>query len=177
MSLPAASQEPKILEEYVGGPTAIVTTDNTDRDSIDTATDPETQREAARQNNPNGFSNPEGGVNVAAAEAQFAELQRHLSGISQTSRKLSKTQSRQSHHKKAIDEKDIEHAASSDSTDEDDRFDLEETLHGAHAADQESGIRPKHIGVLWEGLTVSGVGGVTNFVKTVCSLKSWRYTC
>lgn len=33
-------------------------------------------------------------------------------------------------------------------------------------AEQESGIRSKHIGVVWENLTVSGTGGVTNFVKT-----------
>lgn len=33
-------------------------------------------------------------------------------------------------------------------------------------AEQESGLRPKHIGVIWENLTVSGTGGVTNFVKT-----------
>jgi len=33
-------------------------------------------------------------------------------------------------------------------------------------AEQESGIRSKHIGVIWENLTVSGTGGVTNFVKT-----------
>jgi ATP-binding cassette subfamily G (WHITE) protein 2 (SNQ2) len=33
-------------------------------------------------------------------------------------------------------------------------------------AEQESGIKSKHIGVVWENLTVSGAGGVTNFVKT-----------
>jgi ATP-binding cassette subfamily G (WHITE) protein 2 (SNQ2) len=33
-------------------------------------------------------------------------------------------------------------------------------------AEQESGIKSKHIGVIWENLTVSGTGGVTNFVKT-----------
>jgi len=33
-------------------------------------------------------------------------------------------------------------------------------------AERESGIRPKTIGVIWENLTVSGTGGVTNFVKT-----------
>jgi ATP-binding cassette subfamily G (WHITE) protein 2 (SNQ2) len=171
MSLPAASHEPKVLDEYIGGPSTGATTNASDRTSIDTATDLETQREVARQNNPNGFSNPSGGVDVAGAEAQFAELQRHLSGISQTSRKLSRTQSRQSHANKGISEKDVEHAPSSGSADEEDRFDLEETLHGAHAAEEESGIRPKHIGVIWDGLTVSGVGGVTNFVKTVCWLE------
>jgi ATP-binding cassette subfamily G (WHITE) protein 2 (SNQ2) len=171
MSLPAASHDTKVLEEYTRGPSTGATTNTSDRTSIDTATDLETKREVARQNNPNGFSNPSGGVDVAGAEAQFAELQRHLSGISQTSRKLSRTQSRQS-AKQGISEKDIENAPSSSSADEEDRFDLEETLHGAHAADEESGIRPKHIGVVWNGLTVSGVGGVTNFVKTVWKLQS-----
>jgi ABC-type multidrug transport system ATPase subunit len=33
-------------------------------------------------------------------------------------------------------------------------------------AEKESGIKSKHIGVIWQELTVSGTGGVTNFVKT-----------
>jgi ATP-binding cassette subfamily G (WHITE) protein 2 (SNQ2) len=86
-----------------------------------------------------------------------------LSGISQHSRHLSRTQSRQS--KKGFGEKDVERATSSEETEEE-PFDLESTLRGNQAAEVESGIRPKHIGVVWENLTVSGTGGVTNFVRT-----------
>ncbi|KAH7330366.1 ABC-2 type transporter-domain-containing protein [Rhexocercosporidium sp. MPI-PUGE-AT-0058] len=150
---------PKALEEA-----PIDDSNNTTRTSIDTATDAEVQRENVRHANPNGFSSINSGINVEAAEAEFATLQRELSGISQTSRRLSRTQSRQS--KKGVSEKDVEQLASEDSTTDDEAFDLESTLRGNHNAEQESGLRPKHIGVIWDNLTVSGNGGVTNFVKT-----------
>ncbi|KAH7383618.1 ABC-2 type transporter-domain-containing protein [Cadophora sp. MPI-SDFR-AT-0126] len=152
-------QSPKALEE-----SPIDTSNNTARNSIDTATDPEVQRENVRHANPNGFSSTNTGIDVKAAEAEFATLQRELSGISQTSRRLSRTQSRQS--KKGASEKDVEQVASEDSTTEEEAFDLESTLRGNHHAERESGLRPKHIGVIWDNLTVSGTGGVTNFVKT-----------
>ncbi|RDL41763.1 Uncharacterized protein BP5553_01742 [Venustampulla echinocandica] len=139
---------------------------NTVRASTDTITDPEIERENARNSNPNGFVGTGGGVNVEAAEAEFETLNRQLSGISQASRRLSKTQSRQSKHKAAFTEGDIEKGRSSGSSSSEEPFDLATTLRGNHAAERESGIRPKHIGVIWDGLTVFGNGGVTNFVKT-----------
>ncbi|KAI1087230.1 ABC-2 type transporter-domain-containing protein [Rostrohypoxylon terebratum] len=127
--------------------------------SNSTATvDPEEQRETARQNNPNGFSRVNSGVSVEQAEADFAELQRELSGLSRASR----TRSRK--------ETDVEKGhASIDSPESDDSaeiFDLEATLRGDLAAEREAGIKPKHIGVYWDGLTVKGMGGTANFVKT-----------
>lgn len=65
-----------------------------------------------------------------------------------------------------ISEKDIEKSSSEDSVTNGEQFDLEATLHGTHKAEEESGIRPKHLGVVWDKLTVSGAGGSTNFVKT-----------
>lgn len=50
--------------------------------------------------------------------------------------------------------------------DDDDDFDLENVLRGAQRADEEAGIRPKHMGVVWDGLTVRAGGGVANLVKT-----------
>ncbi|KUJ20599.1 uncharacterized protein LY89DRAFT_579567 [Mollisia scopiformis] len=147
---------PKALEESTTGAAP-----TTARTSIDTATDTESIRENVRHANPNGFSSTSQGVNIKAAEAEFATLQRELSGISQASRKLSRTQSR-----KVASEKDVEKTASDGSTTEEEPFDLEHVLRGNHTAEQESGIRSKHIGVVWENLTVSGTGGVTNFVKT-----------
>ncbi|CZR61096.1 protein SNQ2 [Phialocephala subalpina] len=146
---------PKALEETPTG-----TAPTTIRSSIDTAADSESIRENARRENPNGFSTIEG-VNIKAAEAEFATLQRELSGISQASKRLSRSQSR-----KGVSEKDVEKSASDGSTTEDETFDLENVLRGDHTAEQESGIRSKKIGVIWENLTVSGTGGVTNFVKT-----------
>ncbi|KAH8665800.1 ABC-2 type transporter-domain-containing protein [Tricladium varicosporioides] len=130
------------------------------RSSTDTIEDAEAQREHARNSNPGGFTRTNTGVDVKAAEAEFLGLQRELSGISQTSRRLSRTQSKQ----KNLTEKDVEKTASEE--EEEEPFNLEDTLRGNHAAEQDSGIRSKHIGVVWDGLTVSGTGGVTNFVKT-----------
>jgi ATPase subunit of ABC transporter with duplicated ATPase domains len=138
---------------------------NTIRTSAETVADAEAQRENARHNNPNGFVQPESGVDVKAAEAEFATLQRELSGISQTSRRLSRTQSKQStKHKGTVG--DVEKAVTSESSSEGEQFDLESTLRGNQQAEKDSGIRSKHIGVIWDGLSVSGTGGVTNFVKT-----------
>lgn len=157
---------PKALDE---SPTAL----HAGRTSIDTIstisdsnTDPEKHRENVRAANPSGFVVNDSGINVKAAEAEFAELQRELSGISQASRRLSRTQSKQSARKGKSIDKDVEKTASSTSASDDEQFDLEGTLRGNQAAERDSGIRSKHIGVVWEGLTVSGTGGVTNFVKT-----------
>jgi len=162
------SYEKEIYEDigrtHVESPIASVA--RTSIGSIDTIADPEDpekQRETKRHANPNGFSRTETGINVKAAEAEFAELQRELSGISQTSKKLAKSKSRESSRKGNHDE---EKGTVSESTSDDEPFDLESTLRGNQAAEIESGIRPKHIGVVWDGLTVRGRGGVTNFVKT-----------
>ena len=45
------------------------------------------------------------------------------------------------------------------------QFDLEATLRDKQAAEEDSGIKSKRIGVLWENLTVSGTSS-TNSVKT-----------
>ncbi|XXG95582.1 hypothetical protein Hte_001849 [Hypoxylon texense] len=121
-------------------------------------TDLEEQREIARQNNPNGFSRIHTGVSVEQAEADFAELQRELSGLSRASR----TQSR----KGGDIEKGVQSIESPESDGSVDIFDLETTLRGGLDAEREAGIKPKHIGVYWDGLTVKGMGGTTNFVKT-----------
>jgi hypothetical protein len=132
------------------------------RFSEDTMNDAEKQRVDSRQNNPNGFTTSIGGVSVEGAEAEFAELQRELTGLSEKSRR-SRRQSFHSAHNK---ETDVEVAAAANTDAEDVPFDLESTLRGNKAIDEEHGIRSKRIGVIWEGLTVTGQGGVTNFVKT-----------
>ncbi len=100
----------------------------TARDSIDTVASSEAQREKARSTNPNGFSRIQSGVDVKAAEAEFADLQRELSRISQASRKqFSRVQSRKS--VKAVSEKDVEKEGTSDEGTLDE-FDLEQTLRG-----------------------------------------------
>ena len=101
------------------------------------------------------------GVSVVRAEAEFAELSRELSGISKNSR-LERSVSRRSRRSKNERDVDIEKVGTRASQ----RFDLESALRGQREMDMEVGIRSKRIGVLWENLTVSGLGGVRNYVKT-----------
>lgn len=106
-----------------------------------------------------GLQRTQSGVDVERAEKDFAELSRELTSLS---RRMSRTHSRASAPRPANDpEKAV---SSSDGTSED-AFDLEETLHGSREADSEAGIKPKYIGVIWDNLTVRGIGGVKNFVK------------
>ena len=123
-------ESPKALEESPISPAT-----NTARTSVDTVTDSETARENARNRNHNGFARTTSGVNVKAAEEEFATLQRELSGISQTSRQLSRTKSsasRVSRHRKGLGEKDVERVGTSDESTEGEQFDLEHTLRGNH---------------------------------------------
>ncbi|KAJ2991707.1 hypothetical protein NUW58_g2420 [Xylaria curta] len=117
----------------------------------------EDQRENARQSNPNGFSRVNTGISIEQAEADFAELQREISGLSRASRVSSR---------RANDpEKGIKGEATGSET-SGEEFDLEQVLRGDLAAEREAGIKPKHIGVYWDGLTVKGMGGITNYVQT-----------
>ncbi|KAI1291432.1 ABC-2 type transporter [Xylaria venustula] len=126
--------------------------------SIPTSSDSsEEQRENARQSNPNGFSSVTAGISVERAQADFAELQREISGLSRASRQHS--------HRGDDPEKGMKGESTGSETSEED-FDLEQVLRGGLAAEQEAGIKPKHIGVYWDGLTVKGMGGVTNYVQT-----------
>ena len=101
------------------------------------------------------------GVDVVRAQAEFAELSREFSNISQHNRESSRT----SNHKSDANLQDIEKEAAS-SAEDDERFNLEETLRGHRQLDIETGIKSKEIGVLWENLTASGLGGTKSFVKT-----------
>lgn len=111
-----------------------------------------------------GYSNVEGGVNIERAEAEFAELSKELSRTSQLSRRITRTQSRQ----KGDAIPDVEKAPESEGSD-DEPFDLEVVLRGNKSEEEAAGIKSKHIGVVWDNLTVSGIGGVKNYVKVSCS--------
>lgn len=107
------------------------------------------------------YSGYKGGVNVSQAEADFAELNRELSRASHVSRRASRISS---HHKDGTGV-DIEKAGESDISSEE-PFDLERVLRGNRDEEEAAGIKSKHLGVIWEGLTVRGIGGVKNYVKT-----------
>jgi hypothetical protein len=82
----------------------------------------------------------QGGVDVEQAEQEFSELNRQFSSSHQA-RRLSQQASRVS---KSGATADVEKAVSSTETDE--SWDLETALHGQHAAEEEAGIKDKHIG-------------------------------
>lgn len=110
---------------------------------------------------------PSDGVNVKKAEAEFAELSKEFSHSSNHHDRLSRQQSKQSRHggSKLKDEEKTVGVSASESDDTKTPFDLEATLRGNKGEEEASGIKSKRIGVVWEDLTVSGVGGVKNYVK------------
>lgn len=116
-------------------------------------------REEARRNNPDGTANTLTSVSVEQAEADFAQLQRELSNFSRPSR-------RQSRGKTGDLEAGQVGGSASSEEEQGTQFDLESALRGNLDAEREAGIRPKHIGVYWDGLTVRGFGDKTNYVKT-----------
>ncbi|KAJ2898271.1 putative brefeldin a resistance protein [Zalerion maritima] len=121
--------------------------------SASSITDQENSLREIHSNNPNGFSAIHTGVSVHRAEADFAQLQRELSGISRAA-----SNGRHGNHGK-----DPEKGYGAG---DEEPFDLEAALRGDLNAEREAGIRPKHIGVYWDGLTVKGMGGARNFVET-----------
>jgi len=106
-------------------------------------------------------------VSVAEAEAQFAELSRQLSGLSEKS-KISKKTSHGSmlSRDSGLMGKDLEKEQATSADSEEESWDLEQTLRGTKEEYVASGIKSKRVGVIWDNLTVKGVGGVKNFVKT-----------
>ena len=100
-------------------------------------------------------SRMESGISVQQAELDWRTLDRHFSEFSKHSSQLSRTRRRSSG-------RDVEKAGDSTQA----AWSLEDTLRSGRAADYEAGIKPKHIGVIWEGLNVKGLGGVKNIVKT-----------
>ncbi|KAI1823480.1 ABC-2 type transporter [Xylaria intraflava] len=139
-------------------PTTVRSTRASSTTSVPTLSDTsEDQRENARQSNPNGFSRVTSGISVEQAQADFAELQREISGLSRASR-ASNRHANDPEKAMKVD------TVSSDTSGEE--FDLEQVLRGGLAAEREAGIKPKHIGVYWDGLTVKGMGGNTNYVET-----------
>lgn len=114
-------------------------------------------REEARRNNPNGTS-AVSNVSVHRAEADFADLQRELS-------RLSRASHGEQHGRNGDAEKGMTVVQSAE-LEGGEQFDLEATLRGNLNQERESGIRPKHIGAYWDGLTVKGISGSRNYVKT-----------
>ncbi|SPN99046.1 probable ABC transporter [Cephalotrichum gorgonifer] len=100
------------------------------------------------------------GISVKQAEADFADLERELSRVS----RVASTGTRRR-------PTDTEKAAGASATDVSvdatiEPFDLESALRGGLDAERAAGVRPKHIGVHWDGLTVKGFASQENYVDT-----------
>ncbi|KAI9654787.1 MAG: hypothetical protein M1821_005781 [Bathelium mastoideum] len=142
----------------------------------------EQQRTAARTHNQNGLTRTasQSGVDVDRALQDFAFLSQEMSRASDRTRRVRESISKPTlvgsytsdpdlRHTtakgKAQAINDVEKAASRDENGEE-PFDLEATLRGNRRMEEESGIKSKHIGVIWDNLTVKGIGGVKNYIKT-----------
>ncbi|KAF2279999.1 uncharacterized protein EI97DRAFT_369894 [Westerdykella ornata] len=137
-----------------------IRTEPTRRNSFSSIATATSAIQPVRSSSQHDHDGTRGGVNISQAEADFAELNKQLSRASHLSRKSSRGQSR-----KDANEDDLEKAAQSDASSEE-PFDLETVLRGNRDEEEAAGIKSKLVGVIWEGLTVSGIGGVKNYVKT-----------
>lgn len=127
-----------------------------DGDSVRTASiDNDTARNS-HQYNEKDYTNDHH-VNVHRAERDFAELSKELSRTSNISRRLSRVQSNKSGKGKVVTDVEKGGVAGSDAS-SDEAFDLEATLRGSKDDEEAAGIKSKRIGVVWEDLTVSGIG-------------------
>ena len=97
-------------------------------------------------------------VDIRQAEAEFTQLQRQFTRSDYEDRPQSSTPKPEHLHK------DIE-KVSSDDVEAEERFDLREYLTSSNDASQAAGIKHKHVGVTWDDLEVTGIGGEDNKVK------------
>ncbi|QIX01730.1 hypothetical protein AMS68_007247 [Peltaster fructicola] len=100
------------------------------------------------------------GIDIGAAESAFVELQRELS---RHSTDVVRTSEKKVNEKTFVS--DVEKATPSVSSLEE-PFNLEDTLRGNKVLEEESGIKDKRIGVIWDNLTVKGFGGDKIFQPT-----------
>ncbi|KAI5293121.1 hypothetical protein KEM52_005819 [Ascosphaera acerosa] len=114
-----------------------------------------------------GLSRATDGVSVEEARADFAELNRVFTERSVRSRTAATTAAKEKAVREGVVNVDLEgtHQVESSET-ESEPWDLEEVLRGNQQAEIAAGIRPKHIGVIWDNLTVRGVGGAKSHVRT-----------
>jgi len=97
-------------------------------------------------------------VDIHQAQVDFIQLQRQLTFHGYSDRSEASTPQPET------PKKDLE-KASGDDVDAEKRFDLREYLTSSNDANQAAGIKHKHVGITWEDLQVTGIGGEDNKVK------------
>jgi hypothetical protein len=121
--------------------------DISDADTLPAGSDYEKSREHLRTSHSQGLTRPLSGVDVQQAEEDFAELNKELSRLSIIASRASGIPSNVGYEQYAAD---VEN-----STGEEEPWDLETTLHGNRAAEDEAGIKPKRIGRRYSSCLIS----------------------
>ena len=103
----------------------------------------------------------ETGVSVERAEAEFVELNDHFCKLSQKDEPFAHAAGHAIRAKNIDIEKDSVLPQTVTEP-----WNLEQTLRGLQNEETASGIKTKRIGVIWDDLTVSGVGGTKHIIKT-----------
>jgi len=96
-------------------------------------------------------------VDIHHAEAEFTQLQLDLLGTDAGYEDRAQSSTPQPKHLSKVLEK-----ASLGDVEAGERFDLREYLTSSNDANQAAGIKHKHVGVTWEDLEVTGIGGEDN---------------
>jgi len=95
-------------------------------------------------------------VDICQAEIEFVQLQHQLT--------YRDNHAQSSKSQPECLRKDLE-KASCDDLGAEEHFDLREYLTSSNDASQAAGIKHKHVGVTWDDLQVTGIGGEDNKVK------------
>lgn len=115
----------------------------------------EVRDETGGQNRPDRSRlHSDSAVSVGQAQDEFAELEKRLSGLARRANDNSSSQTGTA--------ADIETGADPCSS----AFDLEAAIRGGFEAEAGTGMRPKHLGVYWDGLTVEAPPVGNDFAET-----------
>lgn len=140
------------------------------------------QHDSARSSQDHVAELGEGRVSVRRGKEEFAALERRFSNISQRSQELQRQSTRRSTRSMSISgfhrpEKTITNQSQQQDggekgiKTEDDEFNLADVLRSGRERSDQSGIKHKKVGVVWEDLEVVGGGGmrinIRNFVSAI----------
>jgi hypothetical protein len=112
------------------------------------------------------------GVSVRKGKEEFAALERRFSNLSHHSQELQRSNTRRSIRSGFVKpERAISTATSGPAPDaekgnEEEEFDLAETLAVGRKRSDEAGIKHKAVGVVWDDLEVIGAGGLKINIRT-----------
>lgn len=94
-------------------------------------------------------------VSITEANEVFNELRRELSNISSLHRTLTSN-----NDNKTTSAKDLEKQISTENDEEEEIFDLLSYMKGELEERDNNGFKRKHVGVIWDDLSIIGVGGL-----------------